>query len=327
MRASEGIFTIWQPHYAEKHIATFPVGIDKRPEIRRWNQIGLSGSAKLAQRFTEANAFGFQPGPRSRVTVLDIDTQDDSILSAALSEHGDTPFIVRTGGGYHAYYRHAGERRHVRPYANKSIDILGGGFVVAPPSISNKGQYQIIAGTLEDLANLPPIHVVLDGVRETRSTISVGERNNTLYRFGLEQAVYVDDYDTLLDVIMTRNMDCVSPLPESSIISIANSAWRCEQEGRNLVGRGRAVVTPHALIDELIGESQDAFILYTLLKRHHWGRDFAVANAMADQLGWPRKRFAQARKLLLEHGYLRVVKAGGFRFPSLFRLVAWGGQN
>jgi hypothetical protein len=287
----------------------------------------LSGSGKLAQRFTRANALGFQPGPRSRVTVLDIDTHDDAILSEALREHGETPFIVRTGGGYHAYYRHAGERRHVRPYENKPVDILGGGYVVAPPSISIKGAYEIIEGTLDDLANLPPLHVVLDGLRTERHPIRVGERNNTLYRFALEQAVHADDFDTLLDVMRTRNMDCETPLPDSSIVSTTNSAWRCEQEGRNLVGRGRAVVTPHSLIDELIGESQDAFILHTLLKRHHWGRDFAVANAMADQLGWTRKRFADARKILLERGYLRVVRAGGFRFPALFRLVAWGGQN
>ena len=92
---TDGIFTKWQPHYAEKRIATFPVGDDKKPQIRRWNQVGLSGSTKLAQRFTEANAFGFQVGSRSRVTVLDIDTHDDF----------NTPLIVRTGGGYHAYYR------------------------------------------------------------------------------------------------------------------------------------------------------------------------------------------------------------------------------
>src|SRR5262249_5664311 len=160
---------------------------------------------------------------------------------------------------------------------------------------SSKGQYEIIAGTLDDLASLPPIHLVLDKLRADRSTIRVGERNNSLYRFALEQAIYADDFDSLLDVMRTRNMDCESPLPDSSILSITQSAWRCEQEGRNLVGRGRAVVTPHSLIDELVGESQDAFVLYTLLKRHHWGRDFAVANAMADQLGWTRKRFAVAR--------------------------------
>ena len=118
--SGQGIFTKWQPHYAEKRIATFPVGTDKKPQIKRWNQLGLSGSAKLARRFTEANAFGFQPGPRSRVTVLDIDSQDEAILADALADHGDTPFIVRTGGGYHAYYRHGGERRHIRNHMQTS---------------------------------------------------------------------------------------------------------------------------------------------------------------------------------------------------------------
>jgi hypothetical protein len=122
-------------------------------------------------------------------------------------------------------------------------------------------------------------------------------------------------------------MDCDTPLPDSSIVTITNSAWRCEQEGRNLVGRGRAVVTPHKLIDELIGESQDAFILLTLLQRHHWGREFVVANAMADQLGWSRKRFASARALLLKRGFLETVRPGGFRYPPLFRISAWGGRN
>ena len=152
--SSGGVFTKWQPHYAEKRIVTFPVGEDKKPQIRRWNRLGLSGSAKLAHCFREANAFGFQPGPQSRVTVLDIDSSDDAVLLDALSEHGETPFIVRTGGGYHAYYRHRGERRLIRPYPKKPIDVLGGGYVVAPPSISAKGQYEIIAGTLDDLANL-----------------------------------------------------------------------------------------------------------------------------------------------------------------------------
>jgi Bifunctional DNA primase/polymerase, N-terminal len=261
------------------------------------------------------------------VTVLDIDTHDDTILAEALREHGETPLVVRTGGGYHAYYRHGGEPRRIRPYQNKPLDILGGGYVVAPPSISEKGQYEIVAGTLDDLADLPPIHVVLDGLRQVQKSIAVGERNNTLYRFGLQQAIHADDYHTLLDVMRTRNMDCETPLPDSSIISITNSAWRCEQEGRNLVGRGRAVVMPHALIDELIGESQDAFILLTLLRRHHWGRDCVVANAMAEQLVWPRKRFAAARALLLDRGFLELVRSGGYRFPPVFRLSAWGGRN
>jgi hypothetical protein len=150
---------------------------------------------------------------------------------------------VRTGGGYHAYYSYAGERRLIRPYNDKPIDILGGGFVVAPPSVSQKGTYQIIAGTLDDLAILPPIHVVLDGLR-TEARIPEGKRNNTLFRFALEQARHSDNYDALLDVMRTRNMDCEPQLADDALISTAKSAWRYEQDGRNLFGRGRAVVTP-----------------------------------------------------------------------------------
>jgi Bifunctional DNA primase/polymerase, N-terminal/Primase C terminal 1 (PriCT-1) len=323
---SEGIFTKWQPHYAEKQIATFPVGNDKKPQIRRWNQLGLSGSARLAQRFRKANAIGFQVGPRSQITVLDIDTDNEGILADALREHGETPFLVRTGSGYHAYYRYSGEHRRVRPYANKPIDVLGGGYVVAPPSLSAKGQYQIIAGSLDDLANLPPIHAVLDSLR-TEARIEEGKRNNTIFRFALEQTRHCDTFETLLDVMRTRNMDCEPQLTDDVLVSTAKSAWRYEQDGRNLVGRGRAVVTPHALIDELIGESQDAFILLTLLQRHHWGRSFVLANAMADQLSWSRKRFAAARTLLEHLGFIQMVAPASFRSPAIYRLCAWGGQN
>jgi hypothetical protein len=322
----KGIFFEWQPQYAERRIATFPVNADKRPAIRRWNQITLTGSARLAERFCEADAFAFQLGPKSQITALDVDSQDEAIFADALAYHGDTPFIVRTGGGYHAYYSYAGERRLIRPYNDKPVDILGGGFVVAPPSISRKGPYQIISGTLDDLANLPPMHVVLDSLM-AEARIPEGKRNKTLFRFALEQARHSDTYDALLDVMRTRNMDCEPPLADDVIISTAGSAWRYEQEGRNLVGRGRSVVTPHSVVDELIGENQDAFVLLTLLQRHHWGRSFVLANAMADQLGWTRKRFAAARTLLKALGFIQLVTAASFRSPAVYRLGGWGGQN
>jgi hypothetical protein len=302
------------------------VGHDKKPQIKRWNQLGLGGSTRLARRFTQANALGFQVGPRSQITVLDVDTDNEGILADALREHGETPFVVRTGGGYHAYYRYSGEHRRVRPYENKPIDVLGGGYVVAPPSLSAKGQYEIIAGTLDDLRNLPPIHAVLDRLR-TETRIEEGKRNNTIFRFALEQARHCDTFETLLDVMRTRNMDCEPQLSDDVLVSTAKSAWRYEQEGRNLFGRGRSVVTSHEVIDALIGESQDAFILVTLLQRHHWGRNFVLANAMADQLGWTRKRFAAARTWLEACGLIHMITPASFRSPAVYRLGAWGGQN
>jgi Bifunctional DNA primase/polymerase, N-terminal/Primase C terminal 1 (PriCT-1) len=322
----KGVFSEWQPHYAERRIVTFPVNADKKPAIRRWNQITLRGSARLAERFQETDAFGFQLGPKSQITALDIDSPDEAILADALACHGDTPSIVRTGGGYHAYYSYAGERRLIRPYHQKPVDILGGGFVVAPPSVSQKGTYQIISGTLDDLGSLPRLHVVLDELR-AEAGIPEGKRNNTLFRFALEQARHCESYENLLDVLRTRNMDCEPQLGDDVLIYTAKSAWRYEQERRNLVGHGRSVVTPHSVIDELIGESQDAFVLLTLLQRHHWGRNFVLANAMAAQLGWTRKRLAAARTLLQTLGFIRLVMPASFRSPALYRLGAWGGRH
>jgi hypothetical protein len=51
----------------------------------------------------------------------------------------------------------------------------------------------------------------------------------------------VDDFESLLDAMRTRNMYCQPPLADDVVVAKAMSAWRYEQEGRNLVGRGRAV--------------------------------------------------------------------------------------
>ena len=180
------------------------------------------------------------------------------------------------------------------------------------PSLAfKKGPYRIIAGTLDDLASLPLIPSVLDDLR-TERTIYQGTRNNSVFRFALEQVRHCDTLAALLDVLRTRNLDCEPQLADDVLIAIASSAWRYEDEGRNLIGRGRSVVTPHSVIDQLISENQDAFVLLTLLQRHHWGRSFVLANAMSDRLGWSRKRFAVTRRFLHALGFIKLVAPARF---------------
>lgn len=150
-----GIFSRWQPHYAAHNVATFPVLITKnakRPAVTNYGRVGLPGSAELASKrqFADTNAFGFTTGPRSNITVLDVDTTDERILANALDHHGQTPLVIRSGSGkFHAYYRNNGERRRIRPWRGLPIDVLGvGGYAVAPPSKAAKGQYEIIQGGL-----------------------------------------------------------------------------------------------------------------------------------------------------------------------------------
>lgn len=157
---SSNTFRDWQPRYAERNIPTFPIeiGLDtKKPMVSNYYRFGLPASADIARKFPEATAIGFMAGSRTGLTVLDVDTTDERVLADALDRHGQTPIIVRSGSGHHqAWYRHNGEGRHVRAFGlDTPIDILGAGFVVAPPSRGIKANYRFIEGGLDDLDQLP----------------------------------------------------------------------------------------------------------------------------------------------------------------------------
>ena len=66
-----------------------------------------------------------------------------------------------------------------------------------------------------------------------------------------------------------------------------------------------------ACFDRLIAANQDAFILLTVLKRHHWGRDFVLSKNMADTFGWGLRRWKPARDVLVRFGIITCIHAGG----------------
>src|SRR5262249_39739667 len=133
------------------------IGENKRPAIKRYASVGLRGSQELALKFANAHGLGFMCGPRSRITVLDIDSTDERLLADALGRHGASPLIARTASRkWHVYYRHANERRRVRAWDGRPLDLLGNGLVVAPPSVTQHGgRYEFVAGNLDDLERLP----------------------------------------------------------------------------------------------------------------------------------------------------------------------------
>ena len=69
-------------------------------------------------------------------------------------------------------------------------------------------------------------------------------------------------------------------------------------------------------------ECPDAFILENLLRRHHWGRDFVITNAMAAKMpegGWTRKRLAMARGELEHRNRIQIVRPAGYKTPARYR--------
>ncbi|MER2509212.1 MAG: bifunctional DNA primase/polymerase [Amaricoccus sp.] len=338
-----GLFAKWQPQYADVAIPSFPV-IDKRPAIRGYLKVGLAGSRDLATKFGDATTFGI-PLSRSKITVLDVDTSDERVLADAMSQCGRSPFIVRSGSGnWQAWYRNNGEGRRIRPDPSVPVDILGAGYVVAPPSKVAKGAYTIVEGSLADLPDLPAMGSSLCAKSRTYNCtpsplasalpsgpapsplagVQPGERNSGLWRYLMAQTPYCDDADALIDVARTAASAFASPLPDDEVIKAALSAWRCEAEGRNWIARGRQRPAPTEP-DGLMWESPDAFLLWKVLRFYNAGRArFFIANDMAKTMPpkpWKRERLAAARTVLLDHEHVTLVRRASTGRAAVY---AWG---
>jgi hypothetical protein len=323
-------FLDWQTEYARKNIATFPVLITadgKKPLIRHYQHIGLDASSQLARRFANAPGIAFMAGLRNMITVLDIDEPGDKPLQKALDRHGETPVLVRTASGkHHAWFRHNGERRAVRPEPNNQIDILGNGMVVAPPSHGPKGNYQFIAGSLDDLDNLPIMRNVPEralprsvSLAQIRQPQTIG-RNDALWRFCMKMARRCDSPNQLLDHAHQFNSELPNPLQEEEIVKTAASAWEYEKLGKNRFGQYGAYF-PIEMIEALIrNRDTDAFALLAYLRAHNgpWA-DFWIANGLATIFGWGDKRLAAARERLLERGDVIVIKPPCKNRPGLYQ--------
>jgi hypothetical protein len=334
--ATMGAFAEWQPRYAEHGVATFPVR-GKRPTVKGYLGLSVEASRQLATRYGGAAAFGFALKPAS-ITVVDVDTPDERVLADALDRHGATPIVVRSGSGnWQAWYRHHGEGRRIRAWPDLPIDVLGDGYVVAPASMGAKGPYQIVQGALADLGRLPvmqnapkPVQqLVASSELAVATAVREGARNKTLWRFCMQQAWYCDDLSAMLDVAQTENTSFMPPLADNEVVEVAKSAWKYHEDGRNWFGIGKRIISTHDEVDGLMHDNPDAFILLTILRRHHWARDFVVANQMADRMpggGWPRKRLAAARQHLEAAGFIKLMRPASVRNgPAVYRFE--GGQK
>jgi Bifunctional DNA primase/polymerase, N-terminal len=81
-----GVFSKWQPLYAERGIPTFPLdGESKKPRVTNFSKMGLPASRRIAEKpaLAAASGIGFMAGPRNKITVLDIDVPDERVAADA----------------------------------------------------------------------------------------------------------------------------------------------------------------------------------------------------------------------------------------------------
>jgi hypothetical protein len=332
-------FARWQPAYAEHGVALIPCSPEKQPLVEHPQLFGCRGSTEIAEKpkFSNATAFGFYTGERSRLTVLDVDTTDERVLRDALDRHGPTALIVRTGSGkFHAYYRHNSETRNIRPWKGQGlpIDLLGAGLCIAPPSIAANGSYRIIEGSLNNLRRLPVLRgldAALYRRKPSRPPTPSGPkpwaemregdgRNNELFRRLGREAHYCDDFEQLLDRARTLNEGFADPMPDGEVANIVRSVWKMQCEGRNRFGQHGSWL-PQGDVDALIGEPH-ALALLNNLKAHNGPcSTFWIADGLAESWRWPRRKLTDARERLIETGRIIRISRPRPGHPALYR---WG---
>jgi Bifunctional DNA primase/polymerase, N-terminal/Primase C terminal 1 (PriCT-1) len=324
-----GAFSDWQSRYSERGVPTFPViiaGRNKKPAISNYMKVGHPASRQLALKFTDVDALGFMLGQRSGITVLDIDTPDERFLVDALDLHGKSPVIILSGSGNRqVWYKHNGETREIRPLANRPIDILGDGFVVAPPSRGTKADYRFIQGGLDDLANLPTMlhtpSIVPAAVRSTQR-IGIGNRNDELFRACMRQARHCDDLESLIDVARTRNANYHPPLHDGEVIKIATSAWGYEERGENRFGQtGAWLRQPH--VNALVRDPALCALILWLKAANGRHAKFLIADGLCapKYLDWPIGRLREARRRAIKTGWVVKVRHEARGAAALY---CWG---
>jgi hypothetical protein len=323
--------------YLSYGLPCFPVGPDKTPLVSYWQKAGKPATRQWAKKFPDANV-GICCGKKTHITEVDVDVPGDNAIADAIARFGDTPVVIRTASGKaKLWYRHNGEGRLIRPIAGLEVDVLGGGYTVAPPSrLPDTGRaYRFIEGGLDDLDRLPmidanalpvkaPANATEGGARKA-GAIQPGHRNDALFRFLMRQVPHCDDLDALLDIAHSFNGDqFAEALPEAEVITVARSAWGYEQRDSNYCTTPRVTKT-HDDVRALMDVPEAAVLLDVLRMNHgHKGKDepfCIVAKAMAGTTlpTWGVKSIRKARDALVNRNYVRCIHQGRAKGdPSLY---------
>ena len=223
--------------------SVIPVGKDKRPLVE-WKQYQTVKATEdeirgWFERYPEAQ-LGLVTGRISKCVVVDIDCKDGKVGDYSFLPQNTT--IVQTGGGgRHYYYKYysIGNKAGIRDL----VDIRGdGGYVVLPPSVSDKGEYKF----LQDMEWPPfPAHLFGEGtkpekpvehnVKETFEILNydghgTGQRNHRMAEYiGKVLVKFSPDIweEVAYKWIQSQNKKNNPPLPEHELrqtyLSIAKS--------------------------------------------------------------------------------------------------------
>ncbi|MCD8566795.1 MAG: bifunctional DNA primase/polymerase [Alphaproteobacteria bacterium] len=289
---------------------------DRRPsykEVTSWQS-----------QFPKANV-GLLTGAVSGLTVVDIDTGKPEIINQMVSHFGDTPIKIKTpSGGMHLYYRFNDEQSHTG-IEGLPVDVrASGGYVIAPPSVHPRSQsvYKFMEGSINKVKNLPTLRrgSLPKSVSETEPDIldgdiaPQGQRNHALFKALLQRARECSTLDELEDSAFLLNETFLDPpLEHDEVKHIIANIWRIKIENR-LYGGGERFLTIISSEIHNLKDHPKAFWLLANLKNAHENKrkEFALSlDAMTKAIGWTVEDLREARDVLLQKQYLKLIRQGG----------------
>lgn len=173
-------------YYIEKGFSVIPVGADKTPLIQWKEYQNKRATPEQVKEWLEkypAMNIAIVTGKISGIVVVDIE-------EGGSSEGYHPTVMAKTGGnGIHLYYKHPGYEVPNGARIKELTDIRGdGGYVLAPPSVSNKGEYEWqISLEDSDLSDWPVEITKKASLKEdsnkkwlsAKDGVSKGSRNDT----------------------------------------------------------------------------------------------------------------------------------------------------
>jgi archaellum biogenesis ATPase FlaH len=210
---------------------------DKKPAITSWVEFQERKPTEDEIKswfFGKENNIAIVTGAISGLTVVDLDSQE--AIEFSIKHNFPLTPLVKTGKGYHAYYRYKnGVRNFQKRDDMPGIDLRGdGGYVVAPPSIHPSGEvYKWVKGkglNESAMADLPEIVLCKNPqektpLKELYSGVSKGSRNDSLARLC---GSWVNDnltYEECLENAFIWNSKNKEPLPNKEIITTIKSIF------------------------------------------------------------------------------------------------------
>lgn len=271
--------------------------------------------------------------------VVDVDTDTPQAREYVEQRFGTSPARVRTGRGFHLYFRFTGIKPKQVRLPGISIDFKSGEneFVVGPESKRPDKVVYVSEGRLLPPENLP----WFDDLDDSRASepepakcngrYPQGVRHQMLKRRAHQLAVAADSFaDLFANLRAFREWEIERPedFSDTQLEHLALWFWNKREQG-NLWGGENSIVQIHrTVVDELARRGDGvALLVYGIVASAHGHKPdarFAIvpdALRASGRLNAGRRQIYAAIELLVELGLLhRRARPSGMRIHHLYQL-------